>query len=87
MIFPFQVIPPQLPSPFSPLPFASMRVLLYPLTCSHLIPLTYPFPGASSLPFLLISDKAILCYICSWSPGSLHMQSLIGGLVPGSSGW
>ena len=27
-------------------------------------------------------DKAILCYICSWS----HVYSLVDGLVPGSSG-
>jgi len=31
-------------------------------------------------------DKAILCYICSWSHGLLHVHSLVGGLVPGSSG-
>ena len=30
----------------------------------------------------LMPDKAILCYICSWS----HVYSLFGGLVPGSSG-
>jgi hypothetical protein len=29
-------------------------------------------------------DKAILCYICGWSHGSLHVYSLVGGLVPGS---
>jgi hypothetical protein len=34
----------------------------------------------------LSSHKAILCYICSWSNGSLHVYSLVGGLVPGSSG-
>ena len=33
-----------------------------------------------------MSHKAILCYICSWSHGSLHVYSLVGGLVPGSSG-
>jgi hypothetical protein len=34
-----------------------------------------------------MSDKAILCYICNWSYGSLHAySSLLGGLVPGSSG-
>jgi hypothetical protein len=33
-----------------------------------------------------MSDKAILCYICSWSPVSLHVYSLGGGLVPRSSG-
>jgi hypothetical protein len=32
-------------------------------------------------------DKAILCYIGGWSHGSLHVYSLAGGLVPGSSGW
>jgi hypothetical protein len=31
-------------------------------------------------------DKAMLCYICSWSYGSIHVYSLIGGLVTGSSG-
>ena len=34
----------------------------------------------------LMADKAILCYICSWSRGSLHVYSLVGDLVPGSSG-
>ena len=33
----------------------------------------------------LMSDKAILCYIRSWSHGSLHVYSLVGGLIPGSS--
>jgi hypothetical protein len=37
-------------------------------------------------PLLLMPDKAILCYTCSWSHESLHMYSLVGGLVPGSSG-
>jgi hypothetical protein len=36
-------------------------------------------------PLPLMSDKATLCYICSWSHGSLHVYSLVGGLVPGSS--
>jgi hypothetical protein len=31
-------------------------------------------------------DKAILCCICSWSHGSLHVYPLVGGLVPGNSG-
>ena len=38
----------------------------------------------------MMSDKVIFCYICSWSHGSLHVFSLVGGLVPGSygeSGW
>jgi hypothetical protein len=33
-----------------------------------------------------MSHKAILCYICSWSLESLHVYSLVGGLVPESSG-
>jgi hypothetical protein len=37
-------------------------------------------------PLSLMPDKAILCYICSWSHGSLHVHSLVDGLVPGSSG-
>jgi hypothetical protein len=36
------------------------------------------------LPMML--DKAILCNICSWSHGSFHVYSLVGGLVPQSSG-
>jgi len=38
----------------------------------------------------LMPDKAILCCICDWSHGLLHVYSLVGGLVPGSSwgsGW
>jgi hypothetical protein len=35
------------------------------------------------LPFM--SDKAILCYICSWSNRPLYACSLVGGLVLASS--
>ena len=85
MIAPFLVTPPQPSIPSSP--FASMRVLLYPLTHSCLIPLAYPYAGVSSLPTLpLMSDKAILCHICISSSDSRHVYSLVGGLVPGSSG-
>ena len=34
----------------------------------------------------LMPGKVILCYICIWSHGSLHVYSLVGGLVPGSTG-
>jgi hypothetical protein len=37
-------------------------------------------------PLPLVLDKAILCYICCWSHGSLHVYSLVSGLVTGSSG-
>jgi hypothetical protein len=35
----------------------------------------------------LMSEKAILSYICGWRHVSLHVYSLVGGLDPGSSGW
>ena len=41
-------------------------------------------------PLSLMPGKAILYYICSWSHGSLHVYSLVGGLGLGSSeasGW
>jgi hypothetical protein len=37
-------------------------------------------------PLPLMTNKAILHYICSWSHGSVHIYTLVGGLVPGSSG-
>jgi hypothetical protein len=67
-----------------------MWVLSHPLL-PHLpsIPLHWDIEPlqdqGTSLP--LMPDKAILCYICCWSHGSLHLYSLVGGLVPGSSGW
>jgi len=63
-----------------------MSVLLYLLNYTHLEALAFPYAEASSLlPLLLMSDKATFCYICIWSPGSLHVYSLVGGLVLGSS--
>jgi hypothetical protein len=41
-------------------------------------------------PLPLMPDKAILCYISRWSYGSLNVYSLVGSLVPcssGGSGW
>jgi hypothetical protein len=76
------------------LPFASMRVLPNPL--HHLFqpylssfPLLWGIkpPQDQGPPLPLTADKAILCYICTWSHGSLPVHSLVGGLVPGSSGW
>ena len=63
------------------LPFTSMRVFPYPppplLPCCSSITLYWgikpPQDQKPSLP--LMSDKAILCYICSWSHGFLHMYS------------
>ena len=33
-----------------------------------------------------MSNEVILCYKCYWSHGSLHVYTLVGGLVPGSYG-
>jgi hypothetical protein len=66
-----------------------MRVLPHPFPPSrHGIPLHWGIePSQDRGPLLpLMPDKAILCYICGWSHGSLHVYSLVGGLVPGSSG-
>jgi len=37
--------------------------------------------------FPLVPNKTILCYISSWSHGSVHVYSLDGGLDLGSSRW
>jgi hypothetical protein len=73
------------------LPSASMRVLPNPLTHSCLstrILLHWSTEASQDQkPLLpLMPNKAILCYICSWSHESLHVYSLVGGLVSGSSG-
>jgi hypothetical protein len=69
-------------------PPASIRMLPLPLLPST--PSNFPTQGhwAILVPRAspLMPDHAILCYIYSWSHGSLHVYSLVGGLVPGSSG-
>jgi hypothetical protein len=35
---------------------------------------------------LFMINKFILCYICGFSHGTIHVFSLVGGLVPGRSG-
>ena len=77
------------PLPKHPIPFLSSCSLThpFPLPCPG-IPLNWGIePSQDQGPLLsLISHKSILCYICSWSQGFLHVYSLVGGLVPGSSG-
>lgn len=78
MISPFQLTPPEtpIPSPLTPLTLRLIRSHLHPFTHSHLNTLASPYSGASSIPpFPLRSDEAILCFICIWSPGSLHVYS------------
>ena len=90
-LFTFQVLSPYSVSPLLETPYpippppASMRVFFHPSTHSHLSTLDSPTLGESKdrgplLP--LMPAKAILCYTCSRS----HVYSLVGGLVPGSSG-
>ena len=85
-----------LPPPFS-LPFP-LPLHLFPWRCS----LSQPpspvqclgillhwenVPSLDQSPLLpLMSDNAVLCYICNWSYESLHVCSLAGVLVPGSFG-
>ena len=65
--------------------------------CSPTLPLLLPSPGIplywgiepsqDKRPLLpLMTNQAILCYICSQGHESHHVFFLIGGLVPGSSG-
>jgi hypothetical protein len=83
-VIPFPNPPPETLYPI-PWPPASVRVcphLLLP-PCPH-IPLHWDIePSWDQGPLLsLMLDKAILCYIYSWSHGSLHVYSLVGGLYP-----
>jgi hypothetical protein len=75
-----------LPSPFF---YGDVPPLTHPLPPPYTqIPLHWGiYPSQDQGPLLpLTPNKAILCYICNWSHGSLHVYSLVGGLGPGSSG-
>ena len=69
----------------APIP-SSLSMLLY--RCSHTHLLLHPHPGIllhwpsqdQGPVFPLMPDKVILCYIGSWSHGSLHVYSLVTGL-------
>ena len=81
---PLQKSPTQYPPP------ASMKYSpTHPLTSSCPdIPLHWGVenPQAQVLLLSLMSNKAFLCHICGWSPGSLHVFSLAGVPISGSSG-
>jgi hypothetical protein len=89
MLSTFLVTPPEIPYPIHTPP-ASMRVLSHQPTPPSQ-PWNSPalgnqsFTGSRASPSI-DAKKAILCYICSWSHGFLHVYSLFGGLVPGNSG-
>jgi hypothetical protein len=82
---PFPHFPSENPPSHPPAPCPLTHPLLLP--CPG-IPLHWGIePSQDQGPLLsLMSHKAILCYMCSWSLESLHVYSLVGGLVPGSSG-
>ena len=85
-MLPLFLVPPEKnPTILSHLPL--LTNLPTPLPCCG-IPLHWNIePSPDQRPLLpLMTDKAILCYICGWSHGSLHVYSLVGGLVPESSG-
>ena len=87
----FPLLKPSIPSP--------LTLLLKGCSPTHQLPPHHPGillywgiePPQDQEPLLpLMSDKAILCYISSCSHGALHVYSLVGRLVPGSSrgsGW
>ena len=89
-LFTFQILSPSKTLYPIPPPTASMKVIPHPLQPPRPgIPLHWGIkPSQDQAPLLpLMSNKAILCYLCGWSHGSLHVYSLVGDLVPGSSGW
>ena len=82
MLSPFLISPLKAPYPITPPP-------VHPLPPPYSgIPIYWGIePSQDQGPLLpLMPDKAILCYIRSWSHGSLHVYYWVGGLVPRSSG-
>jgi hypothetical protein len=82
----FPSCPPEIPSPSSiSLLFwgCSPTLLLTPASLPYNCPTLghWVFAGPC-LPLMFY--KAILCYICGWSHGSLHVYSLVCGSVCGS---
>ena len=72
MLSPFLISPLKTPYPIPRFPCLPTYPILFP--CPD-IPLHWgiePLQDQGSL-LPLMSDKAILCYICNWSHGSLHV--------------
>jgi hypothetical protein len=86
-ISPLELSPSNLPSPCF---YEGVPPPTYTLPPHHPgIPLHWGIkPSQDQGPlFPLMPNKAIICYICNWSHKSLYVYSLVGGLVPGGSGW
>jgi hypothetical protein len=94
-VFPFPGLPFRklLSLPCSPCLYKGAPPPSHPLPSSHPgIPLQggIKHHHVQGTLLTLMSNKAILCHICGQSHGSLHVYSLVGGPVPGSSrgfGW
>jgi hypothetical protein len=88
-IIPFLRFPSKTPYPILPSP-TSMRLFLHPPT--HSLPPSLPpaslFWHSTTLGHWALQDQGpllplrsyILCYICGWSHGSLHVYTLVCGL-------
>ena len=77
MSFPFLISPLKTLYPIPPTPD-------HQHTQSHFPVLAFPYTGALNLQ--KTKDLSSHSYICGWSHGSLHVYTLVGSLVPGSSG-
>jgi hypothetical protein len=88
MFSPSQVSPSETTYPI-PLPLPLWGCFpTHPLLFSHPgIPVHWGIeqPQAQGPLLPLMPNKAILCHICNWNHGSLHMYSSVGGPAPGSS--
>ena len=88
-VTPFPGFPTRNPHPMPRTP-ASIMLFLHPHTPDslswHSSTLGHQATQNQGPVLPLMPNIAILCYICGWSHGSLHVYSLICGLVPGSSG-
>ena len=90
MLSPFLVAPPKIPYGIL------LPLILWGCSSTHPpTPVTPPSitqhwciesPQDQGPPHPLMPDKAIFCYMCSWSHVSFHVYSLVGGWVPVSSG-
>jgi hypothetical protein len=83
MLSTFPVFPPY--PCLLPLRGYSSTHLLLPDPSSILLLWGIKPPQDEVPPLSLMADEAVLSYIYSWSHESLHVYSLVGGLVPENS--